>query len=751
MKNHFGKVCLALIIVLNLSVSLVWPVNSRARESNSFPAVLFPSSIFDDVPADHPYYSYISMLKARGVTVGCSLNPPLYCPDSYVTRDQMAAFIERALGDFYPPQPASQRFTDVGPDNFAYAFIEEIAARGITVGCGTGVYCPTSNLTREQLAIFLERTMGRFSPPPPQSQRFVDVDSTRSSYPFVESFVSHSLSLGIMDVIKRNCNNDGLHYCPDQWVTRAEMAAFLAIGLGWSQSAVAPSITSVSPTSANAGSTVNFFINGSTLSDASTVSFTPPDGIGVSITSSLSGQIKTTVTISSTAKNGTRTVTATTPGGPSNGIAFRVGNVGNLPPTVSITQPSPGAIFTAPATITISATATDSDGTVSQVDFYQGTTLVGSDASAPYSIIWANVAAGSYSLTAKATDNAGATTTSNPRIITVGSVNQPPVANAGGPYAGNVGTAIQFDGSASYDPDGAVITYNWSFGDGGTDTGATPTHAYSVAGTFSVTLTVTDDLGSQGSQSTTATASFGGLPEGVFALGDLFLALPFEFDWSGRTIAEYTILCPTSAGGDLTAPNYLYLTSTNRAELGVEALVAYFGQQPFVFEVYDWARPASERWQTVLEYYMLSNYLTTVTVDGINYQGLTLKNSTRDTNIVVEHPGSFSPTSLTVWENTVYLLNSTTGVYDLVYSYQYNSTAAQQHIGHQNWGPVFEASPMVVELHNINPMGYYQCQFYSGDLGHFLNTSDCIFYPAGGHDYGLQVLYRAPNYTFVAH
>jgi hypothetical protein len=93
----------------------------------------------------------------------------------------------------------------------------------------------------------------------------------------------------------------------------------------------------------------------------------------------------------------------------------------NNPPTVSITSPANGATFTAPANITINASASDTDGTITQVQFYQGTTLLGTDTTSPYSYAWNSVAAGSYSLTAKATDNGGAVTTSSPVNITVNS------------------------------------------------------------------------------------------------------------------------------------------------------------------------------------------------------------------------------------------------------------------------------------------------------------------------------------------
>ncbi|MDD5688424.1 MAG: carbohydrate-binding protein [Elusimicrobia bacterium] len=90
-------------------------------------------------------------------------------------------------------------------------------------------------------------------------------------------------------------------------------------------------------------------------------------------------------------------------------------------PTASITSPTNNATYSAPATITINATATDSDGTISKVEFfYNGTYKIGEDTVFPYTYTWLNVQAGSYVLTVKATDNSGNVTTSNPISITVG-------------------------------------------------------------------------------------------------------------------------------------------------------------------------------------------------------------------------------------------------------------------------------------------------------------------------------------------
>jgi hypothetical protein len=91
----------------------------------------------------------------------------------------------------------------------------------------------------------------------------------------------------------------------------------------------------------------------------------------------------------------------------------------NLPPSVTITNPTSGATFAEPATVTIQADATDLDGTISRVDFFAGASLIGTATNSPFNFTWNNVAAGSYALTAQAMDNRGATATSRPVIITV--------------------------------------------------------------------------------------------------------------------------------------------------------------------------------------------------------------------------------------------------------------------------------------------------------------------------------------------
>src|SRR5690606_8075031 len=100
----------------------------------------------------------------------------------------------------------------------------------------------------------------------------------------------------------------------------------------------------------------------------------------------------------------------------------------NAGPTVSLTSPKSDAQFAVGSSVSMAATAADSDGTITKVEFYNGTTLLGTDTSAPYSYTWTNVKAGEYNITAKATDNKGAAATSNVVEIEVASNAAPAVS-----------------------------------------------------------------------------------------------------------------------------------------------------------------------------------------------------------------------------------------------------------------------------------------------------------------------------------
>jgi hypothetical protein len=150
----------------------------------------------------------------------------------------------------------------------------------------------------------------------------------------------------------------------------------------------------------------------------------------------------------------------------------------NQPPAVTLTSPTQNASFTAPASIMMSASASDMDGTISKVEFFAGSTLVGSDTSSPYSVTWSDAPAGSYTLSAKAWDNSGASMISAGVNISIGSGNRPPTVSLTAPAEGATfaaGATITLTANAS-DPDGSIA---WvEFYAGSTLIGSDPTSPY---------------------------------------------------------------------------------------------------------------------------------------------------------------------------------------------------------------------------------------------------------------------------------
>src|SRR5690606_33633753 len=108
---------------------------------------------------------------------------------------------------------------------------------------------------------------------------------------------------------------------------------------------------------------------------------------------------------------------------------FEEGAPVNEPPVVVLTDPDDGEEFDEGETITLRATASDPDGNIDEVTFFDGSDEIGSDSSSPYTLSWTNASVGNHTLTAVAEDNDGATTTSDEVVITVVSVipsNLPP-------------------------------------------------------------------------------------------------------------------------------------------------------------------------------------------------------------------------------------------------------------------------------------------------------------------------------------
>lgn len=171
-----------------------------------------------DVPEDYWAHAFIEILADYKITVGCGGNN--YCPDDSVTREQMAVFIERGIngGDYVPPAATCNVFTDVSCSSFAIDFIEQFFADGITSGCGPGTYCPDDSVTRAQMAVFLLRGKFGANHVPPAPTGVFNDVPTDH---WAAAWIEQLFDEGIT----AGCGND--NYCPDDPVTRAQMAVFI--------------------------------------------------------------------------------------------------------------------------------------------------------------------------------------------------------------------------------------------------------------------------------------------------------------------------------------------------------------------------------------------------------------------------------------------------------------------------------------------------------------------------------------------
>jgi hypothetical protein len=151
-----------------------------------------------------------------------------YCPEQSVTRAQMAIFLLRGIhgSDYAPPSVGdSTGFNDVPVSYWASAWIKQFYAEGITGGCGSGVYCPDQSVTRAQMAIFLLRARHGSNYAPPtvgQTTGFGDVPPSHWASAWIKQLAIEGITGG--------CGNG--NYCPEEPVTRAQMAVFLVRAFG---------------------------------------------------------------------------------------------------------------------------------------------------------------------------------------------------------------------------------------------------------------------------------------------------------------------------------------------------------------------------------------------------------------------------------------------------------------------------------------------------------------------------------------
>lgn len=169
---------------------------------------------FEDVDAENPHREAINWLAERGVTRGCDAGH--FCPGLVVTRGQMAAFLHRYSPDAALRESSGETFSDVSPNDSFAADIEWLARSGITRGCSADAFCPEVDVTRGQMAAFLYRAFGGGAALS-ATDEFLDVGASHS----FATEISWLAATGV----SRGCGER--RFCPDEPVTREQMASFL--------------------------------------------------------------------------------------------------------------------------------------------------------------------------------------------------------------------------------------------------------------------------------------------------------------------------------------------------------------------------------------------------------------------------------------------------------------------------------------------------------------------------------------------
>jgi len=195
-------------------------VTTASTFSNLFIDDVSLFSTFADVPGTYWAWQNIERLYNANITGGCGTSPLVYCPESSVTRAEMAVFLEKGIhGSTFSPINVAPTFNDtVG--HWAEDWIEALKTDGVTGGCGSGIYCPNSAVTRAQMAVFLLKAKhgpSYTAPPVGPSTGFSDVPVTHWAAAWIKQLAAEGITGG--------CG--GSNYCPDSSVTRAQMAVFL--------------------------------------------------------------------------------------------------------------------------------------------------------------------------------------------------------------------------------------------------------------------------------------------------------------------------------------------------------------------------------------------------------------------------------------------------------------------------------------------------------------------------------------------
>ena len=277
-------------ITIGVASNAVSPVTNQVSVSGGGSATATASdpatiiAAFTDVSPSDSFLPAIDLLKEYNITHACQDLPPQYCPNDNITEAQMAVFVVRSVmgnDNFtYTPTPY---FSDVPANNLYFPWIQKMQDLGIALPCGSNQYCPDTPVTRGIMAVLIIR--GRYGVATPSTYPgtpyFTDVGPSHPYFPWIQKMGQLGITSGCTATT----------YCPDDPVTRGQMAVFIVRGeFNLLLPADIPVVAWASPASASPGQTAVVTIMGQNTNFSNGVTQVNADaGITVSNISVASG------------------------------------------------------------------------------------------------------------------------------------------------------------------------------------------------------------------------------------------------------------------------------------------------------------------------------------------------------------------------------------------------------------------------------------------------------------------------------
>jgi hypothetical protein len=203
----------------------VHPSRGAALAATDKACASFAYHTFLDVPYNYFAWKFVEAANNAGVMTTCGSGN--FCPNDTVTRGSMALLLLRAKdgAGYVPPPCTTATFADVPCSDPLAPWVEELVRRGVTAGCGGDNYCPSNPVTRNQMAVFLIKTLEgpSFVPPSCTTPPFNDVPCSSPFAPWVKLITDRGITAG--------CG--GGAYCPNNVVNRAQMAVFTSVNFSF--------------------------------------------------------------------------------------------------------------------------------------------------------------------------------------------------------------------------------------------------------------------------------------------------------------------------------------------------------------------------------------------------------------------------------------------------------------------------------------------------------------------------------------